>query len=321
MINAAIVGLGRWGRMHVSSDAGSDRLRYTRAVDAVPDAVREFAAEFELPLGDDYADVLADPAIDAVVLATPHSQHTDQIVAAAAAGKHVLSEKPFALDLADARRAIAAVTDAGITLSIGHNMRFDAVFAAAKAMIDAGELGALVHLEANYSHDVLPTIEGWRRTSAEAPAGGLVHMGIHMIDLFNYLAGPMVEVYGQMSSRVIEDDQAALLARFAGGATGYICNLTATPASAHFQVFGADGWVRRDGFDRMTICRKGGEPEVRTLAARDIPAQIRANDENFAAAITGEAEPMFSPASILHETAVLDAVIRSLDSRRPEAVK
>ena len=103
MLNAAIVGMGGWGRQLVDAvlEDGrpkSERIRITRAVTRTPDNAAEFAKRHGLPLTDDYASVLGDPQIHAVVLATPHSQHVGQIEAAAAAGKHVFVEKPLTLD-------------------------------------------------------------------------------------------------------------------------------------------------------------------------------------------------------------------------------
>ena len=108
MIRAAIVGLGWWGQNHVRAARDSSKIRFTRAVDIAPDRVRGFCDEQGLDLTDSFDDVLADPDIDAVVLVTPHSQHIDQIVAASAAGKHVLTEKPFSLHKAEGLRGIAA---------------------------------------------------------------------------------------------------------------------------------------------------------------------------------------------------------------------
>src|SRR5580700_1559568 len=105
MIEAAVVGLGRWGRTLVEAVQGkSDRLRFTRAVSGHHDAHREFAAKHRLALVGQLSDVLADPAVGAVVLATPHSLHVEQTIAAARAGKAVLCEKPLALTCAEAER-------------------------------------------------------------------------------------------------------------------------------------------------------------------------------------------------------------------------
>src|SRR5579875_2767118 len=131
MITAAIVGLGRWGRTLVAAAQGkSDKLRFARAVSRDPAQHRAFAAEYRLELVPQLEPVLADPHIDAVVLATPHSLHCDQIIAAAAAGKAVFCEKPLCLTRADAARAIAACEKAGVVLGTGIHM-LDAMIALA----------------------------------------------------------------------------------------------------------------------------------------------------------------------------------------------
>ena len=109
MINAAIVGLGRWGQTLVSSVADSGSIRFTRGVTRTVSKAEAFCAERGMTLGDDYSVALADPDIDAVVLATPHSLHLEQMLAAAEAGKHVFCEKPFTMTKADADTGLAAL--------------------------------------------------------------------------------------------------------------------------------------------------------------------------------------------------------------------
>ena len=124
MIRAAIVGLGWWGKTVVESAEGSDAIRFvagaTRTVTADTEA---FAKKNGFKLEADYGAILADKNVDAVVLATPHSMHGAQVVAAAAAGKHVFCEKPFTLTKREAEEAVAAVNKAGVTLGLGYNRR------------------------------------------------------------------------------------------------------------------------------------------------------------------------------------------------------
>src|SRR5262249_24667174 len=104
MVRAAILGLGRWGRSLVNSVQGKSRDITFVAAHARPRAtVEDFCRDKGLAFVDSYAKILADPAIDAVVLATPHSQHGEQVRQAAAAGKHIFVEKPMTLELASAR--------------------------------------------------------------------------------------------------------------------------------------------------------------------------------------------------------------------------
>src|SRR5487761_1294339 len=151
MIEAAIVGLGRWGRTLVAAVEGkSDRLRFTRAVSRDPARHRDFAAEHRLELVREFESVLADPRIGAVVLATPHSLHCEQIIAAAGAGKAVFCEKPLCLEAADAARAIAACETAGVVLGVGTDKRFFPAFQELLRLKRTGALGEIAHIEAHF---------------------------------------------------------------------------------------------------------------------------------------------------------------------------
>ena len=125
MINAAIVGLGWWGKTLVESVSGSDVIRFVAgATRTVSPEVEAFAKQHGLRLAASYEALLADPAIDAVVLATPHSLHAEQVIAAAAAGKHVFCEKPFTLTKRRPRPRSRRCARPGVTLGLGYNRRF-----------------------------------------------------------------------------------------------------------------------------------------------------------------------------------------------------
>src|SRR5512134_2418822 len=119
MVRAAIVGLGWWGKTLVQSVQGkSPDLKFVLGATGTRAKAEEFSREQGIRLVDTYEQVLADPEIDAVVLATPHSTHGEQVRQAAAAGKHVFCEKPFTLTAADAKSAIAAAHKAGVVLAV-----------------------------------------------------------------------------------------------------------------------------------------------------------------------------------------------------------
>jgi predicted dehydrogenase len=124
-IRAAIVGLGRWGRSLVASVQGKGaELSFVRGYTRTRTAAEDFCRAHGVPLAETYEELLADPEIDAVVLATPHGLHESQIIAAAAAGKHIHVEKPITLDRAGADRAVAATRKAGVVLAVGYCRRF-----------------------------------------------------------------------------------------------------------------------------------------------------------------------------------------------------
>ena len=125
MIDAAMVGLGRWGKGIVEAVQGkSGRLRFVRGICKEPDQLADFAKTHGLKLSTELSDAIADPQVQAIFLATPHSLHVDQIRAVAAAGKPVWCEKPLALTRAEAEHAIAAVIAAKVPFGLGNNKRF-----------------------------------------------------------------------------------------------------------------------------------------------------------------------------------------------------
>jgi predicted dehydrogenase len=195
MINAAIVGLGRWGRRLVEAVQGeSESLRFTHALSRDPEKLRGYAAEHRLELAGALEAVLADPAIDAVVLATPHSLHCQQIMAVAPAGTAVFCEKPLTLQKAEAERAIEACRAAGVVLGVGTDKRFFPSFRELIRLVKSGELGKIVHLEAHSSNEVAGGFAEWRYSPEESPAGGLTGTGVHMLDAMIAMAGPVRRV-------------------------------------------------------------------------------------------------------------------------------
>src|SRR5688500_18812449 len=148
MISAAIVGLGKWGQNLVNSVQGkSEKIRFTTGVLRHPENAREYAERQGIALTSDLDKVLADPAIDAIVLATPHTVHAEQILAAAQAGKPVFTEKPFTLTSRDAADALRVAAKNNVTIGVGFNWRFQPALQEIRRMLDDGPLGKLLHIE------------------------------------------------------------------------------------------------------------------------------------------------------------------------------
>ncbi len=327
-ISAAIVGLGWWGRHIVRSLAGSEKIRLTRAVDADPRAAAAFAAEHDLPLHQDLAEVLADESISAIVLATPQTLHEAQVIAAAAAGKHVFCEKPLALTREGAERAIVACRSAGVVLGIGHERRFEPALAEIKRLADSGALGTLMHVEANYCHDRLAGLDpaNWRAAGAGQPPAGMTGTGVHLTDAFIHMFGEIESVYALTARRALGwegGDVVSVLLRFRSGLTGYLNAVMATPRYTRFLVQGSERWAEARnethpdtrGPVSLTICRGEDAPETRACEWVDT---VRINFESFADAIAGRADYPFTPAENLHNIAVLEAVTRSAASGKAE---
>jgi len=333
VINAAIIGLGWWGRQIVDVFAAgkkSDALLITHAVDVDPAAAGEFARSHNLVLLGDLAEALGSDAIDAVIITTPNSLHETQIIQAAGAGKHVFCEKPLCLTHAGAVRSVEACNKAGVVLGVGHERRFESAMVEAKRIVDAGELGAVMHVEASFNHDKLVDMKGdnWRASAVEAPAASLTATGVHLTDFFLHMFGPIAQVYAETAKWVMDSetgDSLSLQVRFDSGITGYINSILSTPLYSRFRVFGTKGWLEvadrvhpsEQGPASLTICRKEGEYETTECPPVDT---VRVNIETFARAAAGGAPYPFTDQELIGNIAVFEAICRSVESGAAEAV-
>jgi len=314
MINAGIAGLGRWGRVLVDSVHGkSDLIKVTAGCTGRRHLAEDYCAEKDIDLRGSLEDLLSDDSLDAIILATPHGQHREQVIAAAKAGKQVFIEKPFTLNKADAVAALDACKKAGVICAIGHNRRFLPCMTRLREMTRSGDLGQVLHVEAQFHADggLNYTDEHWRASETESPAGGMTGLGIHSIDALISCLGPIKSVTALSERRVLAvpiDDTTFFTIRFESGVTGYFSTCFATPRDWRIQVLGDKGWAEMRGLEKLTTSMRGGSEEVTTYDVTDIE---RAELNAFATACNG-GEPYPIPWSdIIHATAVLEAVVTS----------
>jgi predicted dehydrogenase len=323
MINAAIVGLGRWGRNLVRSVQGvSERLRFVRGVARHPESAREFAAERGLELSADLAEALADPRVEAVVLATPHSLHVDQVVAAARAGKAVCCEKPLALTRAEAQRAVAACRDAGVVLATGQDKRHWSSMRELERVVESGRLGEILHVEGNFSNETSTQFPvAWRESPAESPGAGMTATGIHVVDAFVNLVGPVRRVRALLIERKANPaplDTVSVLLEFVNNVSGVLCTIRTTPSFARVHVFGTRGSAEAAGERELVLRMAGALPERRTLEAVDT---LRAELEAFADAIEGRAPYPVTTTQMIDAVAAMEAINRSMESGAPVTIQ
>jgi predicted dehydrogenase len=320
MINAAIFGLGRWGQALVTAVQGkSDRIRFVRGIVREPARARDFAAQHGLGLTTALAEATADPAIDAVFLATPHSLHIEQVIAVARSGKAVWCEKPLALTRAEAARAVAACREAGVPLGCGYNRRCFSSMRELKRVVDGGTLGDVLHIEAHFSNEystrMLP--HGWRDDPAESPALGMTGCGLHVLDALVNLGGPIRQVHAKSCVRKPSPDPrdaVAVLAEFASGATGLMATVRATVPFWRVHVFGTRGDAEARDEGELRVGHIGEAPKAHSFAPVD---SLRALAESFADAVEGRAPFLISRQQLIDVTAAFEAVITSLDTGAP----
>lgn len=324
MLNAAVIGLGWWGKILTQTLAPSDKITVVKLLDVDAEGGAAFAAEHGIDFTTDFAAVLADDNVDAVILATPHSLHEEQIIAAAGAGKHVFCEKPFCLTRASALRAMEAVEKAGVQVAIGHERRFEPPIMDAMALARDGKLGALMHIEANFSHDIFAVLDdtNWRLKTDESPAGGLTATLIHLMDLSISLFGQpdrvlaSVECHGDV---VKNGDTLTAQVKFENGRTASLNAFTHTPFFSRLAIFGANGWVEvRDKAHVQapegwffTTCFTDGKAET---VEYEVATPVLSNLECFADAIAGKADYPNTPEQIVRNVSLLEAIVKSATS-------
>ncbi|SIR00618.1 Predicted dehydrogenase [Rhizobium sp. RU33A] len=320
-VGAAIIGLGWWGKkMATLVNAGGTDMRFVHGVDPNPD-VQGFAADLGMRFSSELSAVLADPEVEAVILATPHSLHQEQIAQAVAAGKHVFCEKPLAMTRKDAEASVALCEGAGLVLGMGHERRFEPPIAEIIEAATSGRLGRLLQIESNFSHDKFLTLDpsNWRLNAEQAPAGGMTATGIHLTDLSVKLMGPAADVRvvcENLASQIPQGDTMSAHVRFKGGGSAYVSATLATPFISRFAVFGTLGWIEvrdkahvesPDGWI-VTEGWKGQQITIREVA----PAEpVRDNLRAFARAVRGLDVYPISGDEMINNIALLEAIIRS----------
>ena len=207
----------------------------------------------------DWRAVIARDDIDIVDVSTPGHMHCEMVLAAAAAGKHVVCEKPLANTLEEAERMVEAVERAGVRHLVMHNYRRVPAVALARRMVDDGRIGDIYHFRARYLQDwaLSPDLElVWRFDAKQAGSGALGDLGAHVIDLGRHLCGEITELSGTLETfirqrpvaagssemaAVTVDDAAALCVRFANGAIGTIEASRFAPGRKNHNTFEING--------------------------------------------------------------------------------
>jgi predicted dehydrogenase len=325
MIRAAIVGLGRWGRSLVNSvQHDTDDIRFVLGHTRTRAKAEDFCRSRGVRLVDDFDAILSDPAIDAVVLATPHSQHAAQIKRAAAAGKHILVEKPIALDRASAQAAVAAARQAGVVLAVGFCRRFHPSVGELRQRLRDGRLGKIVGMVGQHTTSTSAFVppENWRANPHEAPAGAMTAVGLHTLDLMIEFAGRVRDVqcvttrHGDGPS----DDTTTILLLFASGATATIFCSVATATNFSFSAYGSKGLAEVSGaaLQRFRFVPMSQHaPDGPVVAPPDEIVEhagfdmLKAELIEFSRCIRDKRTYPVAIEDVLHGMAVFDAIVQS----------
>jgi myo-inositol 2-dehydrogenase/D-chiro-inositol 1-dehydrogenase len=320
-----LVGAGAMGRIHAANLALGriPGARLVAVADAVPEAAKACADEHGVT-SEGTDDLLSDPGVDAVVIATPAATHGDLLLRAAAARKHIFIEKPFEISVEGANRALDAVEAAGVTLQVGFNRRFDDSFVQAQAAVAAGRVGE------PYVMHIISRDPVWRVPPKIGGLSGLLFdTTIHDFDMARFVLGEIESVYVIGTPAVhkagIPDTLVAIL-HFASGSLGTIENGQAVFGyDQRLEVFGSRGAVSVDNERRDTTTFADAEgyhaPLPPTFYAERYADSYVAEMQSFVECIEAGGVPVATGRDGRAATILALAGQRSLDELRPVDVR
>src|SRR6267154_3752224 len=265
-LRVACIGMGWWSDVLADAIQRSKKLKIVACYTRSEEKRRAFAAKYSCSAAPSYEAVLKDGAIEAIVNTTPNDAHLETTRAAALAGKHVFLDKPIANTIADGRAIVAICREAGVVLAIGYQRRRESQLRWIRKQIDAGTFGKLVNAEANISRDRVGKIDlgSWRYTADGMPGGVMLQIGVHYVDVLEYLIGPVKAVSGMLAqlvlpgdnpdvaSLVMEHENGALStvnASYASASEYYVMNIYGKEASAYYDLHQGLRFLKR-GADR-----------------------------------------------------------------------
>lgn len=325
-LTVACIGMGWWSDVLADAIVRSGKLKIAACYTRSETKRQAFATKYGCRAAPSYEAILEDRGIEAIVNTTPNNVHLETTGAAAAAGKHTFLDKPIATTIADARAITAACRKAGVVLALGYQRRKEAHFRWVRLQIDDGVFGKLVNAESNISRDRLGQFDAgsWRYTAAGMPGGVMLQIGIHYVDVLEYLMGPVQAVSGRCAQLVLPGENPDVASLILEHANGALSTLNACYASASeyylMNIYGKEASAYYDLHHGLRFLKRGGKSSS--------PVACATNDtlveelEEFAAAVRGEAQPEMDGEAATRSLAVLLAGVKSArDGRRVEVAE
>lgn len=335
VLRTAVVGCGLVGRRRAVEAAANGRSRCVAVTDPIVDAAREVAAASGAEPAEDWHRVVERTDVDAVVVATPNGFLAEIAIAALAAGKHVLVEKPMGRTVEEAERIRAAAQSAGRVLKVGFNHRYHPAVAEAKLLCERGAIGDIINIRCRYGHGGRPGYEReWRGERARAGGGELTDQGVHVADLFNWFVGMPRSAFAYLQTAVwplgdLEDNAFGLFRYGSGVVASLHTSWTQWKNLFSLEIFGRDGALIVEGLGRsygsetLTIHRRrqeGGAPITESHGYQGEDSSWKLEWEDFLGAVL-DGKPLLGSADDgLIAMRMLRALYRSADLGSPADV-
>ncbi|MGY1809430.1 Gfo/Idh/MocA family protein [Blastococcus sp. SYSU D00669] len=335
-VRLASVGLGRWARVLARGIQRGDAVEIYSCFSRDEAKRTAFQEEFGVPnAASSYAELLADPGVEGVLVTTPNDTHMDVITQALEAGKAVYTDKPIAHTLEDANRIAAAVADTGQVFAVGHSSRRLSGHREMKRWLDDGRIGQISLAEANFSNErgLELTPQTWRYYADKSPGGAFIQLGVHHADTLQFLLGPVKSVTAharKLYTKSEVPDAIMAILEFESGPLGYIGTGWASPGVYTMNLLGTKAnlmydldfthWDESHLADDWSSLRSQfyGESERQKV---ELPRtdMFREQLEEFGLAIRGQATVEVGAVEAVRALGVVRAVLES-SKRNGEAV-
>jgi predicted dehydrogenase len=327
-IGIGLAGTGSWARGFWDSAAGCPDVHLVACYDPRPESASDFAARFGCPSQPSLESLVAHPAVEAVAVFTPNSFHRRPTELAAAAGKHVFTEKPIANTIEDAAAMIRACDSARVTLMVGHSARYSPASRALKSALDAGRLGQPIMVEGNSSHSGGARLSDreWRWHRDEAPGGPLMQLAIHTFDTLHYLLGPIRRATALSDASLLPseiEDVFVCLLEFHSGLLGYVGTNYASPSVSYLRLYGRRANALASGHHLTLTLADQRNPWETTTEETDLPplSPHAAEMAEFARALRTASPPETGAREGLLALGVVWACLTSAQRRCPVDVR
>ncbi len=314
-LKVACLGMGWWSDVLADAIVRSGKLEIVACYTRSEEKRAKFAAKYDCRAAPSYESILADRSIEAIINTTPNNVHLETTRAAAEAGKHVFLDKPIANTVDDGRAITEVCRKARVVLALGYQRRREGHFRWIRKQIDDGVFGKLVNAEANISRDRLGKVDlgSWRYTAEGMPGGVMLQIGIHYIDVLEYLVGPIKAVSGSLAQLVLPGDNPDVASLIIEHQNGALSTLNASYASASeyyvMNIYGKDASAYYDFHQGLRFLKRGAEKSepVRVPKIDTFVDEL----EEFAAAVRGGPRPEMGGEGGTRSLAVIRAGIKS----------
>jgi 1,5-anhydro-D-fructose reductase (1,5-anhydro-D-mannitol-forming) len=289
---------------------------------------RRKAKEHAVPLAfDDPQELVAHPDVDAVFIASANARHCEEAEIAARAGKHVLVEKPMAVNRLESQRMIDSCAGAGVKLMVGHMIRFSPLVQRIRRRVTEGAIGTVIGGRADFVFSAAQSPRTWITNRALAGGGPVFDIGVHCLDTLRYvLDDEIVSVCAELHPRPtsLDTEQSAQIAlTFGRGAIGSIfCSFLAPIRRSFIRIIGTTGILSAEDFTTGSrtlelVCRRGKEGKVaeEEIERIEIPNLYVEEITHFSECIQTGTDPLSPGSNGLRNQVVLDAVMESRGQR------